>query len=121
MCAFDVDFFWLRCYNVYIIFEKGVFLMLDQNDLQAIAVLIKNEVEPINNRLDKIDTRLDNIETRLERVEDRLEKVEEDIEITRDVTNSIGEWVDFYFHDDKPYPLDEDEMEKYKNGLKFAK
>lgn len=102
--------------------------MLDQNDLQAIAVLIKNEVEPINNRLDMIDTRLDNIETRLEKVEDRLEKVEVrlekveiDTEITRDVTNSIGEWVDFYFHDDKPYPLDEDEMEKYKNGLKFAK
>ena len=84
--------------------------MLDQKDLEAIAQLLT----PINNRLDKIETRLENIET-------RLEKVEEDTEITRDVTNSIGEWVDFYFHDDKPYPLEEEEMEKFKAGLKFAK
>lgn len=81
--------------------------MLTNEDLQAISLLIRNEVEPINSRLDNI--------------ENRLEKIEEDCEITREVTNKIGEWVDFYFHDDKPYPLDDDEMEKFKNSMKFAK
>ena len=88
--------------------------MLDQNDLQAIAALIKNEVEPINKRLDNMDQRLD-------KIEERLEKIEEDGEITREVTNKIGEWVDFYFHDDKPYPLDEDEAERYRESLRLAK
>lgn len=76
--------------------------MLNKEDLQAISQLIKNEVEPINKRLDKIEERLDNIE--------------EDCAITRDVTNKLGEWVDFYFHEDRPYPLDEDQT-----NLKIAK
>ena len=76
--------------------------MLTKEDLQAISSLI----EPINKRLDKI--------------EERLDVIEENSEITREVTNKLGEWVDFYFHEDKPYPLDEEEMEKYKNRLKFA-
>lgn len=95
--------------------------MLDQNDLQAIAALIKNEVEPINKRLDNVDSRLDKIETRLDNIEEDIEVIKEDTEITREVTNKIGEWVDFYFHDDKPYPLDEDEAERYKEQLRLAK
>ena len=87
--------------------ERAVQLMLTQEDLQAISQLIKNEVEPINKRLDKI--------------EEDIEIVKEDAAITREVTNKLGEWVDFYFHDDKPYPLDEDEVEKYKDRIKFAK
>ncbi len=74
--------------------------MLDQEDLKAISSLMDNKLEPINKRLDKI--------------EERLDKIEEDGEITRDVTNKLGEWVDFYFHDDMPYPLDD-------TNLKFAK
>ncbi len=95
--------------------------MLDQNDLQAIAALIKNEVEPINKRLDNVDSRLDKIETRLDNIEEDIEVIKEDSQITREVTNKIGEWVDFYFHDDKPYPLDEDEAERYRESLRLAK
>ncbi len=81
--------------------------MLTNEDLQALSSLMDQKLEPINARLDKIETRLD--------------KIEEDGEITREVTNKIGEWVDFYFHDDKPYPLDEDEAERYKEQLRLAK
>jgi tetrahydromethanopterin S-methyltransferase subunit G len=81
--------------------------MLTNEDLQALSSLMDQKLEPINARLDKIETRLD--------------KIEEDGEITREVTNKIGEWVDFYFHDDKPYPLDEDEAERYRESLRLAK
>ena len=81
--------------------------MLTNEDLQALSSLMDKKLEPINTRLDKI--------------EERLEKIEEDGEITREVTNKIGEWVDFYFHDDKPYPLDEDEAERYRESLRIAK
>lgn len=81
--------------------------MLTNEDLQALSNLMDDKLEPINKRLDNIENRLD--------------KIEEDCEITRDVTNKLGEWVDFYFHEEKPYPLDDDEIEKYNEGLKFAK
>lgn len=95
--------------------------MLDQNDLQAIAALIKNEVEPINKRLDNVDSRLDKIETRLDNIEEDIEVIKEDTEITREVTNNIGEWVDFYFHDDRPYPIDKEEIERQTDTMRFAK
>ena len=115
--------------------ERAVQLMLTQEDLQAISQLIKNEVEPINKRLDKMDLRFENMDSRFENIEndisslksdvaemkEDIEIIKEDCEITRDVTNKLGEWVDFYFHDDTPYPLDEDEIEKYKDRIKFAK
>ncbi len=109
--------------------------MLYQNDLQAIATLIKNEVEPINKRLDnmendisdlksnvvKMDSRLDKIETRLDNIEEDIEVIKEDSQITREVTNDIGEWVDYYFHEDKLYPIDKEEIEKQKEIMRFAK
>ena len=95
--------------------------MLDQNDLQAIAALIKNEVEPINKRLDNVDSRLDKIETRLDNIEEDIEVIKEDTEITREVTNNIGEWVDFYFHEDRPYPIDKEEIERQTDTMRCAK
>lgn len=109
--------------------------MLTNEDLQALSSLMDKKLEPINTRLDNMDQRLDNmdqrlnnmdqrldnVEQRLDKIEERLEKIEEDGEITREVTNKIGEWVDFYFHDDKPYPLDEEEAEKYRESLRLAK
>lgn len=98
--------------------------MLTQEDLQAISLLL----DPINKRLENIEKDVSGLKTDVSALKSDVEEmkkdidiIKEDTEITRDVTNKIGEWVDFYFHDDKPYPLDEDEMEKYKNGLKFAK
>ncbi len=85
--------------------------MLTNEDLQALSQLIKNEVEPIKQ----------DIANMKDEINERLDKIEEDCEITREVTNKLGEWVDFYFHDDKPYPLDEEEMEKYRENLRLAK
>lgn len=88
--------------------------MLTNEDLQALSSLMDKKLEPINKRLDNIELRLDNIE-------EDIEVIKEDGQITREVTNKLGEWVDFYFHDDKPYPLDEDEVERYKEQLRITK
>ncbi len=88
--------------------------MLTNEDLQAISSLMDKKLEPIN-------TRLDNMDQRLDRMEEDIAIIKEDGQITREVTNKIGEWVDFYFHDDKPYPLDEDEAERYRESLRLAK
>ena len=57
--------------------------MLDKNDLQAIAELLK----PIKNWLDSMDKRLDSID-------ERLSNVEEDTKITRSAVNTILEWAE---------------------------
>lgn len=109
--------------------------MLTNEDLQALSSLMDQKLEPINNRLDKMDQRLDKMDSRLDKVELRLDKIEtrldnieedieiikEDAQITREVTNNIGEWVDYYFHEDKPYPIDKEEIEKQKEIMRFAK
>ncbi len=102
--------------------------MLTNEDLQALSSLMDQKLEPINNRLDKMDSRLDKVELRLDKIETRLDNIEEDIEIikedaqiTREVTNNIGEWIDYYFHEDKPYPIDKEEIEKQKEIMRFAK
>lgn len=86
--------------------------MLTQEDLQAISQLIKNEVEPINQRLDKMETRLDNIE-------DSIDELKEDTEITRYSTNQLIKWVEFYYGKEKPFPVDEDEIENQDIILKM--
>ncbi len=102
--------------------------MLTNEDLQALSSLMDQKLEPINNRLDKMDSRLDKVDSRLDKIETRLDNIEEDIEIikedaqiTREVTNNIGEWVDYYFHEDKPYPIDKEEIKKQKEIMRFAK
>ncbi len=93
--------------------------MLTKEDLQAISQLIKNEIEPINKRLDGMDQRLDGIDQRFDKIEETLEEMKEDAAITRDVTNSIGKWIEFYFGKEKPFPIDEDEIEKQNKILKM--
>ena len=113
--------------------RKWVFFMLTQEDLQAISLLIKNEVEPlykkfdnveirldnVDGRLDNVDSRLDKVDGRLDKIEETLEEVKEDGQITRDVTNSIGEWIEFYFGKEKPFPLDKDEINEQEKILKM--
>ena len=109
--------------------------MLDQNDLQAIAALIKNEVEPINKRLDSMEKDMSDLKSDLStmkhdistlqsdvaEMKEDIEVIKEDCEITRAVTNDIGEWVDFYFHEDRPYPIDKEEIKKQRDTMRFAK
>ncbi|MBD5114363.1 MAG: hypothetical protein HDT46_04050, partial [Ruminococcaceae bacterium] len=83
-------------------------------DLQAISQLIKNEVEPINKRLDNIETRLDNIE-------EDIEIIKEDCEITRVSTNELVKWVDVNFHDERPFPVDDEFDEEIRSILKQKK
>lgn len=61
--------------------------MVDQELLQAMRAMIKEEMEPINKRLDGIDERLSGID-------ERLERLEEHTEITRDGVNSLLEWAE---------------------------
>lgn len=96
---------------------------MTQEDLQAIRAIMQEEIKPIktdllkfqtetNERFDKIDTRLDKMDTRLDKMDECIDQIQEDIEeikengeVTRSVTNSIGEWIDYYFKEDRPYPV----------------
>ena len=96
---------------------------MTQEDLQAIRAIMQEEIEPIkadllkfqietNERFDKMDSRLDKMDARLDKMDERIDRIQEDIEeikengeITRAVTNSIGEWIDYYFQEDRPYPV----------------
>ena len=82
--------------------------MLDQSDLQAIAVLISESIKPIQNeleqlktgqaatnaRLDKVDARLDKVDARLDGMDARLSNLEEDSKITRSAVNTLLEWAE---------------------------
>ena len=92
-------------------------------------------LEFLNEKFNKMDSRFDNIEkdisdlksnvakmdSRLDKIEEDIEVIKEDAEITRETTNAIGEWVDYYFHEEKPYPIDKEEIEKQKEIMRFAK
>lgn len=61
-------------------FEQDGDKMLDKNDLQAIAQLMDEKLQPVNERLDSIDK--------------RLSIVGEDTKITRNAVNDLIEWAD---------------------------
>ena len=62
--------------------------------------------EKLDEKLKPIDGRLNSIEGRLDIIEERLDTIEENTEITRDVLNSVVEWIDIYFRKDYPFPAD---------------
>ena len=71
--------------------------MLDKNDLQAIAELLKpinNRLDSMDERLDSMDERLDSMDKRLDSIDERLSNVEEDTKITRSAVNTILEWAE---------------------------
>ena len=74
--------------------------MTNEELLEAIGKQINDLRSEMNEKFDRVDQRLDNIE-------EDIQQLKEDTEITRDVTNSIGEWIDFYFKEDRPYPIPE--------------
>lgn len=90
--------------------------MLTQEDLQAISQLIKNEVAPIRQEMRE---GFNNVNARFEEIEETLEEIKEEAAITRDVTNSIGKWIEFYFAKEKPFPIDENEIENQDKILKM--
>ncbi len=94
--------------------------MLTNEDLQAISQLLN----PINTRLDAMDARFDKIEkdisdlkSNVAEMKEDIEVIKEDCEITRDGTNHLGEWVEYYFGDIMPYPLDREKADKEQSIL----
>lgn len=59
-------------------------MSLTSEDLKAIADLIDTKLEPINERLDTI---------------------EKNTKTTREATNKIIKWINFYFGSEKPFPV----------------
>ena len=96
--------------------------MLTAEDLLAIRGIMQEEIKPVNDRLDRMETRLDAVEEDIALLKEDVSLLKEDVSqlkedtmITRDVTNSIGEWIDFYFKEDRPYPVDKRDPIKF-NG-----
>ncbi len=83
-------------------------------------------LEMLNKRFDKIDARFDKIEKDIDIMKEDIDIMKEDIDIikedcaiTRDATNHLGEWVEYYFGDVMPYPLDREKADKEKSILNF--
>ncbi|MBP3857648.1 MAG: hypothetical protein IK990_18760 [Ruminiclostridium sp.] len=82
--------------------------MLDQQDLQAIKAIIQGETEPIKKDIAQMKADIEQLKNEVSDMKEDIAQLKEDTEITRDVTNSIGEWIDFYFKEDRPYPIPEE-------------
>ncbi len=51
-------------------------MSLTKSDLDAISVIIKTEISPVNNRLDSLEGRFDNLENRFDNLENRFDNLE---------------------------------------------
>lgn len=74
-------------------------------------------LEILNEKFNKMEKRFDGIEKRLDHIEEDIEIIKEDCEITRDSTNHLGEWVEYYFGDVMPYPVDREKADKNQSIL----
>lgn len=54
-------------------------MSLTKSDLDAISVIIKTEISPVNNRLDSLEGRFDNLENRFDNLELKVDKLEADV------------------------------------------
>lgn len=86
-------------------------MSLTKEDLQAIKAIIKEETDPINQRLDKMDDRLDKIENDITTMKADIEDIKEYAEITRVSANASVEWLRKWSGKDKPFPVDDEEIE----------
>ena len=65
-------------------------MALTNEDLQAIADLMDQKLEPINKRLDKMDNRLDLLELKQDRTTKKLDDLQLDVKIAeRDIRRDI--------------------------------
>lgn len=83
--------------------------MLTSEDIQLLSDLLDKKLdEKLDDKLKPINERLDKVDERLDKVEERLDVIEENTEITRTVLNEVVKWIDFYFRDEYPFPVDID-------------
>lgn len=82
--------------------------MVDQEMLEAMRIMMKEELKPVNARLDSIDERVNSIDERVNSIDERvnsidervnsidkrLSNVEEDVKITRGAVNTLLEWAE---------------------------
>lgn len=68
--------------------------MVDQELLQALRGVVKEEIQPIHERLDKMDERLDKLESRMSNLEEQTALIKEDTAITRETANALVEWAE---------------------------
>lgn len=72
-------------------------------------MLTPEDVQLLSELLDKkLDDRLKPINEHLEAIDERLDTIEENTEITRTVLNEVVKWIDFYFRDEYPFPVEVD-------------
>lgn len=50
--------------------------MVDQELLQALRMVVKEEVTPLTTRMDKLDSRMDTLDTRMKKLEQTMLRVE---------------------------------------------
>lgn len=70
-------------------------------------MLTKEDIQMLSQLMDeKFDEKLKPIYEHLDKVDERLDAIEENTEVTRDVLNSVVEWIDIYFRKEYPFPAD---------------
>ena len=62
--------------------------------LEAMRIMMKEELKPVNARLDSIDERVNSIDKRVNSIDGRLSNVENDVKITRGAVNTLLEWAE---------------------------
>ncbi len=80
---------------------------------------VDRHLEKVDQRLDRVEQRLDQVETEIVQIKEDIVQIKEDTAINRSQTNSIGEWIDFYFRSNMPYPVGinkDDTDDKNKNA-----
>ncbi|MBD5104021.1 MAG: hypothetical protein HDT47_04050 [Ruminococcaceae bacterium] len=95
--------------------------MLTQEDLQAISQLIKNEVEPIKQDISSMKKDISDLKSDVAEMKEDIAAIKEDGEITRENTNEIGKWIDYYFNDNMPFPVSDELDDEIQSILKQKK
>jgi tetrahydromethanopterin S-methyltransferase subunit G len=74
--------------------------LLTKTMYNMMSNMMDEKLKPVNERLDKMDERLD-------KIDEELETIKVNTEITRVAANEAGKWIEKYFKDDYPFPVDD--------------
>ena len=74
-CQIGIDISIIWCYSDFTRYEGSDFMNLTKSDLDAITIVVRTELSPVNNRLDRVEGRLDNLEGRFDNLEGRFDNL----------------------------------------------
>ena len=78
-----------------------------KSEFKELKLELKEFKSETNARFDKMDARFDKIDVRLEKIEADIVEIKDHAEVTRDVVNTIGHWVELASDSLKiEYPVD---------------